>query len=491
MTYVLDFSVMSDEEKAVAVCLQGIVNRKENRIIIDVDNYMSYVGDTERQKIDVYEATKKFIDLLDGISVYKLDCHDVGINMAATYAAVNNVLGVPDVIAGRFVVMGLKIKIDLRLITGTSASRQKIVFDMCYDKLKKDGLVHQVVNGDNFHIRLRDLSICNGWACVYTGEGVEDRAFRKYVLSKLNSNIPVYGWNDDEISFIKDISEYGDYALPTDWSLNHSYFGKKDCNLSQKIHGDLSKIAPQKHYVALVVSDGDNIQWLERDFATSSSFGQRLKTPCSYKMSWTFSPSMAAICPNGAEYIYSHAKADYFVSGVSGIGYANCLSYPRQHLDEFARQTAMAMEKSDLSVVTLLDNVANANDERFVQDRLHCFTKFDTIQGGIWELDPDRYGSGKGRVWWVDGKPFVSVRFTLWYPTCNMADVTNDWLDNMASQVNAMPIAPNNESGYSVVNVHPWTMNQASIDYFVSKLDKNKIELVYADELIQLMKKNI
>ena len=94
-------------------------------------------------------------------------------------------------------------------------------------------------------------------------------------------------------------------------------------------------------------------------------------------------------------------------------------------------------------------------------------------------------------MWWSDGKPFVSVRFTLWYPTCNMADVTTDWLDEMAAAVNAMPVSPTTEDGYTVVNVHPWTMKQANVDYFVSRLDSSKIELVYADELIELMKRNL
>ncbi len=491
MVYVLNFADMTDEERAVAVCLQGIVNRSRKCLLIDADNYVSYVSGVEKISIDVYSATQKFLGLLNGMAVYKLDCHDVGINMAATYAAATDALGVPDVLVSKFADLGLSVNVDLREIDGSNAERQRKVFDLCYDKLNKNGLIHQVVNGNNFHIRLRDLGICNRWACVYTGESEGDRAFRQYVLSKLNKNIPVYGWNDDEIAFIKDISQFGDYALPSDWSLNHSFFGKSDTSLKQKLHGNASRVPSNKHYVALVVSDGDNIQWLERDFAVTSSYGQRLETDCSYKMSWTFSPSLVSVCPAGAKYIVDRAKEDYFISGVSGIGYANCLSYPRKYLDEFAMQTAIAMAKSDLSVLCMLDNVAETADEKSVVDRLHCFTKFDTIKGGIWELDPDRYGSGQGKVWWSDGKPFVSVRFTLWYPTCNMADVTTDWLDEIAAKVNSMPIAPSSECGYSVVNVHPWTMNQQSVDYFVSKLDKSKVELVYADELIELMKKNV
>lgn len=83
------------------MCLQGIVNRTEKSIVIDVDNYMSYVTDSVRVYTDVYEATKKFLPKLRGMALYKLDSHDVGINMAATYAAVNDVLGVPDVLGGQ------------------------------------------------------------------------------------------------------------------------------------------------------------------------------------------------------------------------------------------------------------------------------------------------------------------------------------------------------------------------------------------------------
>ena len=492
MVYVVNYEKMTHAERALAIGLQGVVNRKGKRVLIDADKYIDYVTDSDRRYVDVYELADKFAGEFSGIVVYTLDSHDAGINMAAMLAAVDDVLGVPDVLLDKVAKYHLPVACDLRQICGSNAERQRVVFDRCYDRLNKNGLVHQVVNGDNFHIRLRDLSVANRWACVYTGESDEDRAFRKYVLGKLDSNIPVYGWNDDEIAFIKDISEFGDYALPSDWSMNHSYFEASDATLTQRIHGDLSTVAPDKHYVALVVSDGDNIQWLERDFSLpGGNFGQRLATDCNYKVTWTFSPSMVRICPDGARHIFASAKRDYFVSGVSGVGYANCLSYPREHLDEFTRQTAEAMQRSDLSVVTLLDNVANTADAQFVQDRLHSYTKFDTIKGGIWELDPDRYGSGKGRVWWSDGKPFVSVRFSLWYPTCNMADVTTDWLDEMAAAVNAMPVSPTTEDGYTVVNVHPWTMNQASVDYFVSRLDSSKIELVYADELIELMKRNL
>ena len=204
--------------------------------------------------------------------------------------------------------------------------------------------------------------------------------------------------------------------MPTDWSSNHSFFGQNIHTVKQNVRR--APIAPDKHYVAIVVSDGDNVRWLEREFFTTSTFGQRQRSALDYKMSWTFSPSLAELCPDAAEKIYSGIKHDYFISGVSGIGYANCLSYPREHLDKFTELTARAMRDSDLNVVCLLDNISLAENEENVRDRLSCYAKYDNIYGGIWELDPDRYGSGKGKIFYAMGKPFVPVRFTMSAAIC-------------------------------------------------------------------------
>lgn len=59
-----------------------------------------------------------------------------------------------------------------------------------------------------------------------------------------------------------------------------------------------------------------------------------------------------------------------------------------------------------------------------------------------------------------------------------------------SNDINAMPVAPDKEEGYTVPNVHPWTISMESLDYVVGKLAPH-IELVYADELINLIKENV
>lgn len=490
MIYSLSFGKMTDSERALALSLQGIVNRKNKEVFIDVDKYSCYLEDEPIQQTDVLSLLEKYKDYFDGFVSYNLSDRDLSINIATTISAAHEVLGVPKQLEQAVITMGLKKLFDLTQLQGDDVDKQKIVFDACLPFLNKDGLVHQVVRPNNFHLRLRDLAICRRFACVYTDESDKGREFRRYVLSKLNANIPIYGWTTDEITFVKDVSSFGDYVLPSDWSCNHSFFNNAAQEIKQTRRN--SPVKQGKHFVALVVSDGDNLQWLERDFSMPcGNFGQRVNTAQTYKMNWTFSPSMAQLCPQVASNIFAMAKNDYFICSVSGIGYANLLRFPREHLQAFTQKTVQAMQNSHLRIVCMLDNVIDTTDENHVQEVLNYYSQYDTILGGVWELDPDRYASGKGKIFWSNGKPFVSVRFTLWHPSCQMSQVTNQWLKDLALQVNAMPVSENTEEGYSVINVHPWTMTQQSVDYFVSQLDREKIEIVYIDEMLELLRKNV
>ncbi len=487
MVHIIDFSKLSDGEAALALFLQGVLARKGVKIFMDADNYLPYLEE-EGEYIDVFDAVKRYAEQFKGAVAYDLGCNDVSVNMAATLAAAYDVLCVPRALIDKVNGLGVKTVGDLARVEGSPAQRQRTVWNLVKDRLSKTAVVHQVVKEGNFHIRLYDFAIANRWPAIYTGESCEDRAFRREVLEFADKNIPVYGWNDDEISFILDISKYGDYAVPCDWSLNHSYFGKSRIKLAQ--NAKRTPVSEGKHYAAIVVSDGDNVQWLERDFATDSLFGQRQQSGADYKMNWTFAPSLAELCPAAAKRIYSGNKSDYFVCGVSGIGYANSMSYPWEHLEEFTRLTSEGMETCGLNVVTLLDNLGNVENCKNLQGRLHFYSKRDNIYGGIWELDPDRYSSGRGRIFWCDGKPFVSVRFTMWHESGRQGVCDKKWIEDFAARVNAVKADPSSWEGYSVINVHPWTMNMENVDYFVSLLGDH-IELVYADELIELIQRNV
>ena len=71
------------------------------------------------------------------------------------------------------------------------------------------------------------------------------------------------------------------------------------------------------------------------------------------------------------------------------------------------------------------------------------------------------------------------------------AAVTKEWLDEIAGKFDARPADIYSEKGYTVVNVHPWTVDMEALDYFVSRLDKHIIKIVTAGELVSLVKEYV
>lgn len=488
MVYAIRADGLTREEFAFAVFLQGGVNRRGRRLLLDVDNYLSYITEDVKY-LSVAEAAGLFLPEFCGLAVFDLGADDVSVNLAATVCAAEDLLGVPRGLLG--LVPGTKIVFDAADIRGSNTGRQREIFLRFRDRLDRRGLVHQVVRGDDYHLELRDFAIAKRYFTFYTGESEEELAFRREVLAWAERNIPVYGWTSDEIGFVRSISEFGNYVIPMDWSSNHSYFGSDEAVPVRQTADPPRALTPGKHYLTIVVSDGDNVQWLERNFATTGHFGQRMRSPHAYPLTWTVAPSMSVLCPEVLRYIYAHAKHDYFITGVSGVGYTNTMTYPRAHLPRYAELTRGAMKTADLHYLCMLDNLATAENREEVTARLDEFAKYDEIGGGIWELDPDRYESGRGRVFFSsNGKPFVSVRLSLWHPSNNPENVTDEWLRGYAERINRMPVCPDSIDGYTVLNVHPWTVNIGQLDRLVSMLS-DRVEILNARDFLEGVKHNV
>lgn len=492
MLKVIKRESLSRDEYALATFLQGSVNkRRGEKILIDVDIYLSYINEPY-EYCDLWELVEQYESSFDGLAVFDLLPGDVSINMAATVCAVDNLLGIPRSLLDRLDSY-LPVSFDAAEYKGTAARRQEQVFALYASRLNPRGLVHQVVVGDGYHLELRDFSIAKGYFCFFTDENDEDIAFRHRVLEWAHRNIAIYGWTTNEISFLKDISAYGNYVIPMDWSANHSYLspdGVEGQTLKQK-NTEPEPLPEGKHYLAIVVSDGDNVQWLERDFATTSTFGQRLASDMDYKMNWTVSPSMTTLCPLVMQGLYNKGGNDYFITGVSGIGYTNLMTYPIGHLDAYMDLTDRAMAEADLHEMCMLDNVDMLTDIEDAHRRIDKIAERESVEGAIWEMDPNRYEAGQGRVLFSsNGKPFVSVRLSLWHPSNRPENVTREWLDTYVERLNAMPVSPNRIDGYTVLNVHPWTVSIADLDYLVSRLDSH-IETVYVKDFLAAIKANI
>lgn len=70
------------------------------------------------------------------------------------------------------------------------------------------------------------------------------------------------------------------------------------------------------------------------------------------------------------------------------------------------------------------------------------------------------------------------------------ASVTEDRLKEQAEIVNNYPADIASINGYSIVNIHPWSISGENLEFFVNQLDE-EVVLVTVDELLTMISDNI
>jgi len=111
-----------------------------------------------------------------------------------------------------------------------------------------------------------------------------------------------------------------------------------------------------KAYVAVFMSDGDNLQENERLIPLKWRDPARGSVP----ISWTVQPALVDVAPVIFNYYRSTATPDdVLVSGPSGLGYTYPQLWPQSPSDSFAAYTtrsASYLRRAGLNVITVWDN---------------------------------------------------------------------------------------------------------------------------------------
>lgn len=405
------------------------------------------------------------------------------INMAFNYTTVYGCLAVPESLEEVVIELGMKKAFDLTE-KDINVFDQNNFYDKHKDVFRKDALIHQASTASG----LRDFAVQQKIFITYSlDDDYMMRSFRDKVLSDLEPASIVFGWCDMEVKFTESVSSFGHYVIPADHCYNMTILNA--CESQQIADGsdvEAPELDPKKHYIAIVYSDGDNAQWISNgytEFHTWQSYN--IDTP----ITWTFAPLMNEFSPVAVKKAVDNLGNCSFITGPSGAGYARISKMSAGELAAYSDMTAASMLASGLTTMTILDRPLDLPDFLYT-NKLSYFARYDNISGGILQLDPTRYEGGQGKVFFADDKPFVSVRLSLWHPTGNADEVTNEWLKEQAEIVNNYPADINSISGYSVINVHPWTVGTDDLAYFISQLDDG-VEVISADELIAAITQNI
>lgn len=498
-------SGLGKDERSAVQCLQGLVGRTEASVFI---NYGNQAAD-ELKDLEAAGCTLLYKDengsnweLTSLIKRYSSHISDNGyvlfsdadthaqINLAFNYATVNGWLAVPVSAESKAIAAGLEKKMDLST-TVLDFTHEREFYDEHKDEFRKDCLVHLYADASG----LRDLAVQQKIFITF----VEDddyvaRAYRDKLYSDLEPASMILGWCKYEVKHTECAGRFGHYVIPSDHSFNTSVLtcNRIDTGSIGAENVTAPELDPTKHYVAIVYSDGDNAQWISNGFSEFHTWqGYDIDIP----ITWTFAPQMYKFSSTAIKKALENKDPeDSFITGPSGAGYGRISKMSSSEVRAYSDLTAATMLKAGISTMTLLDELKTEIDFASFANKLGYFARYDNIRGGILQIDPDNYtagyGGGRGRVFFSNDKPFVSVGFSLWHPSGDAAQVNQEWLKAQADIVNSYPADINTINGYTVINVHPWTVGPDDLAYFVSQLDDG-IEVISADELIAAVTENI
>lgn len=489
-------SNLSEEEAFAVIALQGLVGKTEASILLDnsssgtdtamrelsAQGYTLNRNDAQGNAWTYESLLRHFASQerfgIEGYVLYTSQTDVNQLNCATNIATVYGYLPVPVALEQVAVDCGLVCMEDLT-DDKCGYAYQLDFYDEHKDFFADDILIHQ-----NFTAcGLRDLAIQQGIFVMYTLEEDEiGKACRNAVLRDMEKGTAVLGWGQYEIKFVAAMTKLGNYVIPADHCANNSVLSSFVFDLGAfTTPVEEVNLDPTKHQVVLLYSDGDNAQWVQggyREYFTWKSFNTGVP------VTWTFPPMMPDFSCANTKAVLDILGDDCIVCGPSGAGYTRMNEMPAGDMQAFTDITAAAMAQNGMTTLSILGNIfENGMEEKAFLNKLEFYARYDNINGAILQLDGERYAAGGGQVWFVNDKPFVSVRQSLWYPDGEGSEVPAEWIEEQAALVNAREADIRSINGYSVINIHPWTVSVENLAYFVSLLDDG-VEVITGDELI-------
>lgn len=385
------------EERAVLSSLQGIVNRTEPRIFLfghyseGKNKWPSLLG------LDISETDPsgwagivfKYKDEVSGTVLYSTEKSPHYINLASTVAGLENAIPVTPEIDSVLREAG----VDLPVVadfTGLGYTRPSEIYGYLYDNYWESCQHRLLVSLPPHFSYVRDLAVASGAAVVWLDarNWSESTVLRKFLKDMTPGESLVTGWFAEERSGIGLVSEYGLSTVPSDFYENTTVYAGMDDNIDYPAVPKKPELE-NKIYLAVFLSDGDNVQYCQHAMSQLWDKEGRGVMP----INWTISPALADFGPGLLNYYYKTATPnDFFASGPSGLGYS--LIYDAHNYlwnatsgEDFAPYTKLTqnyLEKSGLRVITVWDEV---NEEQRGAYSRNCRYLYGVTQQD-WERRP-------------------------------------------------------------------------------------------------------
>ncbi len=378
----IDVSSSTDPEIDLFASLEGIVNRTQPQVIcvtsVDGEGEFTWANlhNLNYNVTNGYNCLLKYRSYITGLVVTDPNEADT-LNLATTMAGVNNELicdpsllntltntpynfSVTDDLRGRF---SNKYQVYGYLYTN--------YWPLC---------THRIIAGmeTNLDGNLRDYLVAVKSATVWLDPSIsQDGTLLGMFVSNMSPANGVYmGWWPSEGNDLPWIANYGIPVLASDFYRNGSVFSGVPCSIN------IPPIPPppvltNKVYVSLILSDGDNAQYMEHVMKMWWENPARSHVP----IGWTADALVCDLDPTMINYYWSTASTnDCLMSGPNGAGYTHLELWNAANTAAFANRSDAYLQRSGFRTITVWDNVTTASAQAYSTNCPTLFGLFD--QGG-------------------------------------------------------------------------------------------------------------
>lgn len=415
----IEVQALSRDEQITFSALQGLVNRKKPRIYL-LDARADQGRDTwaETGTVDLasrklydreskYELVAKYAGEVEGVVLYDPETSAHYRNLASTVAGLRRALPVTAETRDRLREQGIDLEVLADLTTLELSSPVEIygyLYETYWGKCEKRLIVSARPDGrgGDYH-HTRDIAAACGAAVVWLDNRISEErdVMRRFFGDMKAGDAIVLGWYTTERSGISTASEFGIGTLPAD----HYASGSVHSGIDHRIRIPPVPKKPElenKAYIAIFISDGDNIQYTQR--AMRRIWDRAARSRGKVALNWTIAPGLVDIGPGIVNYYYTTATPeDCFVTGPSGMGYLmpfNTLDEPgapvglyladESRMNGYARLTETYLQRSGLRVITIWDDATpmhRASFERICRTlygaTVHNFKDVPAVEGGV------------------------------------------------------------------------------------------------------------
>ncbi len=462
----IDVSSASGPEYDLFASLEGLVNRTQPRVIcVSTGN-----GEGEYTWVTLHNLSPNLINGYSALLKYRTNFTGLVVtdpaqpdtlNLATTIAGVKNELIcdpslLPTLTNAPY---SLPVVDDLR----GQFSNNYQVYNYLYSNYWSR-CTHRLMAGlePKLHGQLRDYLVATKTATVWLDPATfnfTDKSILSKFLTDMTPAHGVYiGWWPSEGNGLGWIAQYGIPVLASDFFQNASVFS----GVVQPIN--VPEIPPppplqNKVYVSLILSDGDNIQYMQHAMKINWENPNRGSIP----IGWTISPLAANLDPAMLNYYWSTATPnDCLISGPSGAGYAHIEGWGAANVAAFAQVSDSYLQQAGLRVITIWDQVTTGVAQAFATN---CPTLL-----GLTDQSGGNYTSVNSGL--------RTMGLTVSYSS-SVSDITNG-IANAAASWNGT--APMFLAAQAVI----WNLGPTDLRKIVNSFDPNKYVFVRPDHLFML-----